>query len=401
MMEAVTPASWFSDCSMEDIAVKRTVNGLSTAAVQQLASHGGCSGNEDHNLIPPITSSQKQQVWTSSADTPCSINQERFPTYERPYKLLKSDLNEAVLTQHLQGRITTPKPRQFIGDLQPLQPQYQYQPQQLEYGGCSTFFPRFHESHEFASSQFPPSESKRSPCYGGPESCVSEFGMTEAPYSSLEKEFTSNNSLEWKTKLELLSMHSSSPKLLAASVKSSSQSVDHIMAERKRREKLTQKFVTLSSIVPGLKKLDKASVLGDTIKYVKQLQERLKMLEEQAQEAHSVAICKKVVLTDVKEPPQHGAASESSVDQSSIDHVRLPEIEARMLGHYVLIKVHCKKQKGLLGSCLAELEKLHLHVCNASLLSFSDANFDLTINAQVNRYSEVSRHIGHFLRALQ
>ncbi|KAL0343420.1 UNVERIFIED_CONTAM: Transcription factor [Sesamum angustifolium] len=34
-----------------------------------------------------------------------------------------------------------------------------------------------------------------------------------------------------------------------------SQTYDHIMAERKRREKLSQRFLALSSIVPGLKKV--------------------------------------------------------------------------------------------------------------------------------------------------
>ena len=34
-----------------------------------------------------------------------------------------------------------------------------------------------------------------------------------------------------------------------------SQTEDHIMAERKRREKLSQKFIALSAIVPGLKKV--------------------------------------------------------------------------------------------------------------------------------------------------
>lgn len=34
-----------------------------------------------------------------------------------------------------------------------------------------------------------------------------------------------------------------------------SQSQDHIIAERKRREKLSQRFIALSAIVPGLKKV--------------------------------------------------------------------------------------------------------------------------------------------------
>ncbi|KAJ6777356.1 SYMBIOTIC AMMONIUM TRANSPORTER [Salix koriyanagi] len=54
-----------------------------------------------------------------------------------------------------------------------------------------------------------------------------------------------------------------------------SQSQDHIIAERKRREKLSQRFIALSAVVPGLKKMDKASVLGDAIKYLKQLQDKV------------------------------------------------------------------------------------------------------------------------------
>ncbi|KAG6577330.1 Transcription factor basic helix-loop-helix 25, partial [Cucurbita argyrosperma subsp. sororia] len=55
---------------------------------------------------------------------------------------------------------------------------------------------------------------------------------------------------------------------------------DHVLAERKRREKLSQRFIALSALLPGLKKMDKASILGDAIKYIKQLQERVESLEE-------------------------------------------------------------------------------------------------------------------------
>ncbi|KAK8472471.1 hypothetical protein PHAVU_002G216700 [Phaseolus vulgaris] len=59
------------------------------------------------------------------------------------------------------------------------------------------------------------------------------------------------------------------------------QPPDHIIAERKRREKLSQRFIALSALVPGLQKTDKASILGDAINYLKQLQEKVKALEEE------------------------------------------------------------------------------------------------------------------------
>lgn len=47
-----------------------------------------------------------------------------------------------------------------------------------------------------------------------------------------------------------------------------SQSQDHIIAERKRREKLSQRFVALSAIVPGLKKVS-VSVLSCVHQHLK------------------------------------------------------------------------------------------------------------------------------------
>lgn len=45
------------------------------------------------------------------------------------------------------------------------------------------------------------------------------------------------------------------PKKSGGRVRPPSQTYDHIIAERKRREQLSQRFVALSAIVPGLKKV--------------------------------------------------------------------------------------------------------------------------------------------------
>uniref|UniRef100_A0A0D9WWT1 BHLH domain-containing protein n=1 Tax=Leersia perrieri TaxID=77586 RepID=A0A0D9WWT1_9ORYZ len=54
---------------------------------------------------------------------------------------------------------------------------------------------------------------------------------------------------------------------------------NHVMKERRRREKLNEKFIILRSLVPFMTKMDKASILGDTIEYVKQLRKRIQDLE--------------------------------------------------------------------------------------------------------------------------
>ncbi|XP_022752055.1 transcription factor bHLH18-like [Durio zibethinus] len=161
--------------------------------------------------------------------------------------------------------------------------------------------------------------------------------------------------------------------------RSPSHAQDHILAERKRREKLSQRFIALSAIVPGLKKMDKASVLGDAIKYVKQLQERLKVLEEQTKKrtVESVVFVKKSWLSTDDE----SSSCEGNSDGQSSD-AALPEIEVRVSDNDVLIRIHCEKQKGFVAKILSEIENLNLSVVNSSVLPFGNSTLDITIIAQ-------------------
>nr|AHY20033.1 bHLH protein [Tulipa fosteriana] len=61
-------------------------------------------------------------------------------------------------------------------------------------------------------------------------------------------------------------------------------SANHVIAERRRREKLNERFVTLRSLVPFVTKVDKASILGDTIEYLKQLRRHIEDLESQSKQ---------------------------------------------------------------------------------------------------------------------
>ncbi|KAL0461905.1 UNVERIFIED_CONTAM: Transcription factor [Sesamum latifolium] len=124
-------------------------------------------------------------------------------------------------------------------------------------------------------------------------------------------------------------------------VRPASQTYDHIVAERKRRELLSQRFLALSTIIPGLKKMNKSSVLGDAIKYLKHLQERVKTLEEQArkQTMESAVLVKRSQVTAEDESSTNG-------ESGSYDEHPLPEIEARVCDNHILLRVHCEKHKG-------------------------------------------------------
>ncbi|KAL4351180.1 hypothetical protein GQ457_06G028960 [Hibiscus cannabinus] len=55
--------------------------------------------------------------------------------------------------------------------------------------------------------------------------------------------------------------------------------LNHVEAERQRREKLNQRFYALRAVVPNISKMDKASLLGDAIAYITDLQMKIRLLE--------------------------------------------------------------------------------------------------------------------------
>ncbi|KAJ1428964.1 Myc-type, basic helix-loop-helix [Sesbania bispinosa] len=138
------------------------------------------------------------------------------------------------------------------------------------------------------------------------------------------------------------------------SKRSPAHAQDHIMAERKRREKLSQSFIALAALVPGLKKMDKASVLADAIKYVKELKERLAVLEEQSKKtkgAESVVVLNKSEVC--------GDDDSSSCDESIEGNgatKSMFQVEARVSGQEMLIRIYCHKHKGIVAKILTEIQ---------------------------------------------
>ncbi|CAI9095817.1 OLC1v1031839C1 [Oldenlandia corymbosa var. corymbosa] len=62
------------------------------------------------------------------------------------------------------------------------------------------------------------------------------------------------------------------------------QAKSHVVAERKRREKLLKRFKDLSDLIPGLKKLDKISIINGAINILKGYEDQIKALQEELDE---------------------------------------------------------------------------------------------------------------------
>ncbi|MED6173049.1 hypothetical protein PIB30_055652 [Stylosanthes scabra] len=57
--------------------------------------------------------------------------------------------------------------------------------------------------------------------------------------------------------------------------------VNHVEAERQRREKLNHRFYALRAVVPNVSRMDKASLLSDAVAYINELKTKIKDLESQ------------------------------------------------------------------------------------------------------------------------
>ncbi|KAK4419658.1 Transcription factor [Sesamum alatum] len=153
--------------------------------------------------------------------------------------------------------------------------------------------------------------------------------------------------------------------------RSTLQARGHLVAERKRREKLGQLFITLSKVVPGIKKLDKASILEDAIDYLKILEERIRVLEIEQADKRSEDI-------------RNSTYKESSnIDESTNEVSAASTIKVRIQNRNVLIKILCKKQKGFMSRIHMEMEKMNLCEVDVRVMPFGRDALDITILAQM------------------
>ncbi|CAN6349657.1 unnamed protein product [Urochloa humidicola] len=184
-----------------------------------------------------------------------------------------------------------------------------------------------------------------------------------------------------------------SPPARRTSPKSSSSAPsyapDHIIAERKRREKINKRLIELSTVIPGLKKMDKATILSDAAKYVKELQQRLKDLEEAAAAGSNTRSVKNKKPRNgggaaVVVPDENGSPSTTtSASSTGPPRPALPEIQVRFSEKTAMVRAHCRSSKGVAVTVLAEVEDLGLGIVHANVMPFSACTVIITITAKV------------------
>lgn len=134
--------------------------------------------------------------------------------------------------------------------------------------------------------------------------------------------------------------------------------LNHVEAERQRREKLNQRFYALRAVVPNISKMDKASLLGDAIAYINELQAKVKAMEFEREKSS---------VTSGEATP-----SEVNPEIETQDHFLDVDIEVEAAHDEVIVKVSCPLESHPASRVIKALKDAQINVVDSKLSEAND-----------------------------
>ncbi|XP_058738774.1 transcription factor MTB1-like [Vicia villosa] len=132
--------------------------------------------------------------------------------------------------------------------------------------------------------------------------------------------------------------------------------LNHVEAERQRREKLNQRFYALRAVVPNISKMDKASLLGDAIAYINELQAKLKIMESE------------------KETLGSSTPRDGSANSRSEKHHQVPphDVDIQTSQDEVIVKVSCPIDTHPISKVIETFKDAQIGVVESKLVAAND-----------------------------
>ncbi|KAJ4822732.1 hypothetical protein Tsubulata_006988 [Turnera subulata] len=153
----------------------------------------------------------------------------------------------------------------------------------------------------------------------------------------------------------------------------------NLMAERRRRKRLNDRLSMLRSIVPKISKMDRTSILGDTIDYMKELLDRINKLQQEEEESedgtNEVRFTSKY-LKDLK-------SDQVPVRNSPKFQVERREMDTR-------VDICCSVKPGLLLSTVNTLEALGLEIQQCVISCFNDFSMQASCSEAAEQRTLIS-----------
>ncbi|KAF8379937.1 hypothetical protein HHK36_027402 [Tetracentron sinense] len=145
--------------------------------------------------------------------------------------------------------------------------------------------------------------------------------------------------------------------------------LNHVEAERQRREKLNHRFYALRAVVPNVSRMDKASLLADAVSYINEMKAKVEELEAKLGKES-----KKMKMEAYDHTLNHPSTiSTSRVDhpRSSINGVRM-EVEVKIIGSEAMIRIQSENINYPSARLMEVLRDLEFQVHHASMSSVNE-----------------------------
>ncbi|KAL5550958.1 hypothetical protein UlMin_001134 [Ulmus minor] len=146
--------------------------------------------------------------------------------------------------------------------------------------------------------------------------------------------------------------------------------LNHVEAERQRREKLNQRFYALRAVVPNVSKMDKASLLGDAISYINELKSKLQTVETDKDDLQKQMDAMKKELSG--KDSRHPLSTEQELTMSKHHKIIDIDIDVKIIGWDAMIRIQCSKKNHPAARLMAALKELDLDVNHASVSVVND-----------------------------
>lgn len=144
--------------------------------------------------------------------------------------------------------------------------------------------------------------------------------------------------------------------------------MNHVEAERQRREKLNHRFYALRSVVPNVSKMDKASLLSDAVDYINELKSKIEDLESVQQKES-----KKVKMETMEIVDNNSATTTSTVvDQKRPCNVNAFEIDVKIIGNDAMVRVQSENVNHPGARLMSVLKDLEFQVHHASISTVNE-----------------------------